>query len=575
MSRNRTATRKPTARTNRTPGRKPTAPRHPAMDRSAGLAAWLLAGVSGIALLAAAAPLEASAQTPPAERVYREEALAHARAVAEAWRRLETHILAESTGPVAWPGPVPPAETGWRAAWTERGLRAGYCEDVLLVYLAPGRLKGVGRDHRSVHAAPHAYDGDAAAGQSPVLHWLEDGEARGSVGRATVVLPECLSDGSPGGVLPSGRAALAGAVRDPYRHTDERIARERREEACGDGEHGDGRVLIRETVQEHNGRGEPVGDPAHGPWQISIDGCRADYSHWEHYTLACHWEAGPPHDRRMQGRDIWRRLKTVTAGGMTLGAPEFVSTSCWTGGTPPAPAAAISESDESEAKTEGCPAGYSGSRGYRRTVTMRGTQFPWDAAPVMQSIRGPWILDSDDCREIVEPDWGGPDGGGDPGGPGGSGSSGGDSCGSSDSADAGGDTCGGDGSGGGDGGGSGGCFLTQAIVAHRGAEADNGPTLTALRAFRDGYMMRTAERRALVAEYYAIAPAIAAAIPRGHPDWDWIGGRIDAAAAAIGAGNEDAAFRTYVAMVRRLAARWPAQSVPASVDAGAGKGGRS
>ena len=89
-------------------------------------------------------------------------------------------------------------------------------------------------------------------------------------------------------------------------------------------------------------------------------------------------------------------------------------------------------------------------------------------------------------------------------------------------------------------------------------------------------MMRTAERRALVAEYYAIAPAIAAAIPRGHPDWDWIGVRIDAAVAAIGAGDDGAAFRTYVAMVRRLATRWPvAPNAPASIDPGTGKGGSS
>ena len=70
------------------------------------------------------------------------------------------------------------------------------------------------------------------------------------------------------------------------------------------------------------------------------------------------------------------------------------------------------------------------------------------------------------------------------------------------------------GGGGGDGGGDGGgCFLTTAIVELRG-EPDGGPTLTALRAFRDGYMTRTAERRALVAEYYDIAPMIVAAIPR-------------------------------------------------------------
>ena len=205
-----------------------------------------------------------------------------------------------------WTGAVPPAAVGWQAGWTVRGLEARYCGDTLLVYLAPEQLKGVGRDHRAVHVAPHAY---AGSGETPVLHWLENGVAQGGVGRASVALPACLSEAAAGGPLPTGRAALAGTVRDPYRHTTERVARERKEEDCGAGEHGEGRTLIREATQDFNGRGEAVGDPAHGPWRVSIDLCRADYSQWEHYTLACHWEAGPPHNRRMDGREVWRRLE--------------------------------------------------------------------------------------------------------------------------------------------------------------------------------------------------------------------------------------------------------------------------
>ena len=290
------------------------------------LRAWLLAGASAAALLAAGPAL---GQESADERVYRREALAHAHAVEAAWRRLETYILDESAGAAGWSGAVPPATVGWQAGWTVRGLEARYCGDTLLVYLAPEELKGVGRDHRAVHAAPHAYAGN---GETPVLHWLENGVAQGGVGRAPVALPACLSEAAAGGPLPTGRAALAGTVRDPYRHTTERVSRERKEEDCGAGEHGEGRTLIREATQDFNGRGEAVGDPAHGPWRVSIDLCRADYSQWEHYTLACHWEAGPPHNRRMEGREVWRRLKTVTADGESLGAPEFVSTSCWTGG---------------------------------------------------------------------------------------------------------------------------------------------------------------------------------------------------------------------------------------------------
>ena len=77
-----------------------------------------------------------------------------------------------------------------------------------------------------------------------------------------------------------------------------------------------------------------------------------------------------------------------------------------------------------------------------------------------------------------------------------------------------------------------------------------------LRTFRDGYMQETPERRALVARYYEIAPRIVAAIPEGHADWAWIGARIDAAVAAIGAGSDERAFAVYVEMVRQLEDRW-------------------
>ena len=309
------------------------------MRGSAALKALLLAGASLTVL--AGAP--AQAQVAADERVYRADALAHARAIEVAWRRLESFILEESAGPAGWSGGTPPAQSGWQADWTVRGLEARYCEDTLLVYLAPERLKGVGRDHRAVHAAPQAY-GD---GRDPVLHWLENGRAKGGAGRASVDLPDCLAP------LPSGRAALAGEVSDPFLHMSERVTRERREEDCGAGEHGEGRSFVREVTQAHDGRGDPVGDPVEGPWQLSIELCRADYSQWEHYTLPCHWDAGPPHNRRMEGREVWRRLKSVTADGESFGAPEFVSTSCWTGAAlPPPPTPEIGETAREETKSE-------------------------------------------------------------------------------------------------------------------------------------------------------------------------------------------------------------------------------
>ena len=531
--------------------------------------AVLLAGASA-AVMAGAAP--APAQVPADERVYRTEALAHAGAVEAGWRRLETFILEESASAAAWPGAVPPAGTGWQASWTLRGLEARYCDDVLLVYLAPASLKGTGNDHRAVHAAPQAY-GD---GRKPVLHWLENGVAEGGAGRARVTLPACLSEAARGGPLPSGRAALAGAVRDPFLNTTDRVTRERREEPCPDGTHGEGRTLVREVTQEHDGRGDAVGAPVEGPWELSIDLCRADYSQWEHYTLACHWDAGPPHNRRMEGREVWRRLRTVTAGGETLGTPEFVSTSCWTGDAlPAAPTPEIMETSHEETKSGSCPPGHVGSIGYRRTVTLRSTRFPWDEAPVTQTIRLPWVVESDDCVAEPEPDWSGPDHGDRGGGPtGGTGGPGGDACGSDsggggdsgggDSGDSGGaGVCSADGigvnggGGNGGGGGDGGCFLTTAVAERRG-EPDDGPALTALRAFRDGYMMRTPERRALVAEYYEIAPKLVAAIPAEHAEWERIAGAVDAAVDAIAAGADDRAFGIYAALVGRLEADWGA-----------------
>ena len=523
--------------------------------------------IPGIAIHAAATAAltamlsaPAAAQGYEAERAYRQEALAHARAISEGWRRLEDHILRRSAAAVSWTGSVPPAATGWLDAWTERGVRARYCGNTLLVYMEPVSLKGVGRDHRSVQVAPHLY----AEGGLPALHWLEGGSAIGTAGRVDVALPACLSDSSFGGPLPSGRAALAGTVRDPHLDLRERISHERSVEDCPAGSHGGGRTMTREVRQTHDGRGDAVGDPVKGSWQVSIDDCRADYSEWEHYTLECSWFAGPPHNREMTGQEIWRREKTVTAAGVSWGTPEFVSTSCWEGRVPALPQAQVTEIVRTESASGACPAGYSGTVALTRTVTERATLWPWDAQPTLQDIPGNWIADETGCIRAVHPPIhvdkftpGGPTGTG-TGGPG-DGACGppappGDSGGSDGPGDG---TCSGPGVGPGAGGGDGGgCFLTEAVVGHRGLETDDGPTLTALRAFRDGYMQETAERRALVERYYEIAPRIVAAIPGGHEDWAWIGERVDVAVAAVAAGDRDMAFGIYVDMVRHLEGRW-------------------
>ena len=542
----------------------------------------IMAGASalaiGIAIHAAATAaltpmLSEPAAAQDSEEVYRQEALAHARAISEAWRRLEDHILRRSGRAVSWTGSIPPAAAGWLDAWSQRGVRARYCEDTLLVYMEPEALKGVGRDQRSVQVAPHLYAGGDGAPQLAALHWLEggatSGSAAGTAGRPDVALPACLSDSSFGGPLPSGRAALVGTVRDPHLDLRERISHERTLEDCPAGTHGGGRTMTREVRQTHDGRGDPVGDPVMGSWQVSIDDCRADYSEWEHYTLACSWLAGPPHNREMTGQEIWRREKTVTADGVSWGTPEFVSTSCWEGRVPALPQARVTETVRTESASGACPAGYVGTVLMTRTVTERATLWPWDAQPTLQDIPGNWIADESGCSRVTPPPVhtdkfapGGPTGTGTgTGGPGdgacGPAGTPGDSGGSDGPGDG---TCsvpdGGIGGAGGGSGGGGGCFLTEAVVGHRGLETDDGPTLTALRAFRDGYMQETAERRALVERYYEIAPRIVAAIPGGHEDWAWIGERVDVAAAAIAAGDRDMAFGIYVDMVRHLEGRW-------------------
>ena len=529
--------------------------------------------IHGIAIHAAATAaltpmLSAPAAAQDGEEVYRQEALAHARAISEAWRRLEDHILRRSEAAVSWTGSIPPGTTGWLDAWTERGVRTRYCEDTLLVYMEPEALKGVGRDQRSVQVAPHLYAGGDGAPQLAALHWLEggaaSGAAAGTAGRPDVALPACLSDLSFGGPLPSGRVALAGTVRDPHLDLRERISHERSVEDCPAGTHGGGRTMTREVRQTHDGRGDAVGDPVMGSWQVSIDDCRADYSEWEHYTLECSWLAGPPHNREMTGQEIWRREKAVTSAGVSWGTPEFVSTSCWEGQVPALPQAQVTETVRTETASGACPAGYVGTVLKTRTVTERATLWPWDAQPTLQDIPGNWIADETGCIQAVHPPIhtdkftpGGPTGTG-TGGPG-DGACGppgtpGDSGGSDGPGDG---TCSGPGVGPGAGGGDGGgCFLTEAVVVARGIETDDGPTLTALRAFRDGYMQETADRRALVERYYEIAPRIVAAIPGGHEDWAWIGERVDVAVAAIDAGDRDMAFGIYVDMVRHLEWLW-------------------
>ena len=288
--------------------------------------ATMLAGVSLCALLSAA---PASAQQSANERIYRQEALAHARAVTTAWRRLESYILEglrrhspppghkrlglERRGPAGRQRLACRLDAAWRAGALLRRHAAGLSRAGAPQGRRPRSPRGPGsapclRRRRSEW--PGA--GAALAGGRPGCG------CRGPPFGAAPRLPVGCS--SLGGPLPSGRAALAGTVRDPYAHTNERVSRERQLEDCAAGEHGQGRTSVREAAPNPRRTRQPGGRSGpFGPWQLLIDECRADYTGWENYTLVCHWDAGPPHNRRMEGREIWRRLKSVTAEGETLG----------------------------------------------------------------------------------------------------------------------------------------------------------------------------------------------------------------------------------------------------------------
>lgn len=109
-----------------------------------------------------------------------------------------------------------------------------------------------------------------------------------------------------------------------------------------------------------------------------------------------------------------------------------------------------------------------------------------------------------------------------------------------------------DGDDGGDDGGV--CFLTTAVCEIRG-EPDDGPTLTALRKFRDTYMRERHPDK--VSQYYEVAPKILAVIPKSASlEWSWIGKKVDEAVDAIKRGKNREAMRVYESMVKTLMLRW-------------------
>ncbi len=340
-----------------------------------------------LVLAALMAALPAIAATP--DDIADQEALSHAHALEGAWHRLETFIRDESTSPTLWT--AAPPSTPWRDSWTRRGLSARYCDGILIVYAEPERLKGVGRNQRSVRLAPHLQSDDVPP--PPPLHWLAGSTAIGGSGRADVDLPSCMTG------LPSGRVALAGNVEDPFAVILPTLHRERETRPCPAGTHGTGRVFVRDVIQEVNGRGDPLGPQTHMPWQLLSDSCQGDTSTWVTYRLACTFDAGEPHNREIGGEDIYRRQKTVTADGISWGAPEFVSSSCWQDPEPLVPQPDIQVTTSTETRAIACTSPQTGTRNQSRTVHERSTQFPWDDEPIVQVTKqGEWATTSDTCR---------------------------------------------------------------------------------------------------------------------------------------------------------------------------------
>lgn len=358
----------------------------------------------------------ALAQDSVAEHM-RSHALRYAGMIERAYARLHGFIRNRSAAAVSWTGAaVPPSSTGWEGVWTDVGIRARYCDDVLLVYMGAAEPKGVGPQHREIQHARRKYlpAGESGLGR-PSLLWLEAGSVADIHGTVTA-LPACMSS-SYTEALPSGRAALSSVVVDPWTDTRERVSYENRVRACPAGEHGE--IRERRTVtQEVNAKGVDVGSPVYGAWtEVAGSWCRTDYTRYEPVTQSCSWHQGEPFNRTMTGTETWRIPIAVTADPNnptnrieTPGTPEFVATTCWDGPPPVPPVPTTTEVAVTETRTASCPAGFTGTIELERTKTTATTTYPWGAAPLVSVHYTNWREVNNDCvRDDPPDDYGGTD----------------------------------------------------------------------------------------------------------------------------------------------------------------------
>jgi len=497
------------------------------------------------------------AQSGDPDRVDRQAALLNAATIENAFRSVERRIRvtdADDLWTDDWTGLVhPPSGSWWLSSWTERGLTARYCGGVLAVYANDDELKGVGRDQRAVQVAPVAY-GNGRTG----LHLITRGSRlfRGAHGRGDGSLPGCMPIPSTTG----DRVGLVLEVADPrLTAVGRRWETEDRTVSCPAPDTGTmterRRIPIQVTAVNNCPAATPNCNdlrefaPVPPAWP-------ADCATRE--TMLSATPAGLPADAACSDWVRWRSNCQIVYAAAPPAAdiPDPVIT--WEAGPVHSWTTACA-----------CPSGHTGTctehweqnTEYRVYVLRPGSPELRRRQPARGAAGRPRRVRTDDnCTPVVTND---PD---DPGGEDGDGNTDGSTSGTS-STSGGGEVGGiggfhgttdaesgvapGDSGHGGDSG----CFLTTAVIQQRG-EADDGPTLTVLRKFRDGYMMATPEGRRLVADYYRTAPGIVAAIPRDHSDWEWVAGRIDEAVAAIGAGDNERALAIYTGMVRRLTDKW-------------------
>ena len=112
-------------------------------------------------------------------------ALRYASMIERAYGRLHGFIRNRSTAATSWSGAAtPPPATGWEGVWSDAGVRARYCDDVLVVYIAPEALKGVGDQHRTIQQARRNYlaeRGDGQPGEHTGAAWVHGVELYGGV----------------------------------------------------------------------------------------------------------------------------------------------------------------------------------------------------------------------------------------------------------------------------------------------------------------------------------------------------------------------------------------------------------